>query len=433
LYTIIAFTVLVLFVVALLMRKYKEKIRFFSTGLDSKFSVGEISLLWKLANICDLESPIALYWSVPALTRSIAHVLAESHRKGTENTNRIQNFLTKLYKYRTKIELEADRRKGLDSTRELSEGQRLRIILPGSGVFTSEIKNNARELTIKLPVRKGVVKVQGERWVGHIVNVYLWRKGDAGYVFDSKVNGFGVFRGSPVLYLAQTEKLLRTQKRKSVRAACNVYAQMFIIRTKDVDYNLIETAPGYKCLIEDISESGAMVRVGGKGVPNIRIKLQFSLNDTFIVMFGNIKAVEYNAAINQSRLHFECTHIDKAMKNIVLSFVYDVLPQKDKEIFDALSQTEADALEDQPSNHKEVSLQEYEENPVITVAQNNEGIDISSADNVSKKTKASDGSAYSMAETDQLAAELVSLDDDTYTFPDDKELLHEDEKASSDK
>jgi hypothetical protein len=113
--------------------------------------------------------------------------------------------------------------------------------------------------------------------------------------------------------------------------------------------------------------------------------------------------------------------------------VYDVLPQKDKEIFDALSQTEADALEDQPSNHKEVSLQEYEENPVITVAQNNEGIDISSADNVSKKTKASDGSAYSMAETDQLAAELVSLDDDTYTFPDDKELLHEDEKASSDK
>ena len=60
-------------------------------------------------------------------------------------------------------------------------------------------------------------------------------------------------------------------------------------------------------------------------------------------MYGIIKAVEYNATINQSRIHFECTHVDPTMKNYILSFVYKVLPEKQKEIFEALSETEQDA------------------------------------------------------------------------------------------
>ena len=98
-----------------------------------------------------------------------------------------------------------------------------------------------------------------------------------------------------------------------------------------------------------------MIRIGGKGTSNIQIKIQFELEGSFILMFGIIKAVEYNAEINQSRLHFECTHIEPTMKNFILSFVYKVLPERQKEILDALTETEKDAEEmgDTPSEDGE--------------------------------------------------------------------------------
>ena len=85
-----------------------------------------------------------------------------------------------------------------------------------------------------------------------------------------------------------------------------------------------------------------MIRVGGKGIENAQIKLQFMINDVLILMFGIVRAVEYNKEINQSRLHFECVHLEKEMRNAILSFVYNVLPQNEQNIFDALNATQED-------------------------------------------------------------------------------------------
>ena len=68
-------------------------------------------------------------------------------------------------------------------------------------------------------------------------------------------------------------------------------------------------------------------------------------NEVFVMMFGVVRSVEFNAALNQSRLHFECTHIEPNMKNAVLSFVYNVIPQEQKEVHEALSATEEDMTE----------------------------------------------------------------------------------------
>lgn len=354
-YIVIIITVAVFAVVIRLLFKFSEKIKFFATGLDNGFKLHEISLLWKLAQQCDLEEPLSLYWSVPSLNRSISTIISDSRQKGTENSDNVQSFLAKLYKYRTKIDLEIEGKKGLNSTKYLAKGQRLRVILPGYGVFTSEIVSNGHELVIRTPVQKNVIKVEGSEWISHPVSVYLWRKGDASYVFDTVVTNSGVFNGNAVIYLSQTDKLLRAQKRKSVRCQCNLFASLYFLKSEITDYNMVETDPGYRCLLEDISEDGALVRVGGKGRNNVQIKLQFQLGDLFIIMFGIIRAVEYNKTLNQSRLHFECIHLEKEMRNAILSFVYNVLPQDQKDVFDALSQTEADAAEDPnaPSESKE--------------------------------------------------------------------------------
>ena len=342
-YIVLGITFLIVLIVVRVLKHFSDHIKFFAAGKDQKFSMSEILTLWKLARMCDLEEPISLFYSVPSLSRCITHIIEEAEEKGTQDTPQIQEFLSKLYKYRTKIELESDQKKGLDSTKGLEKGQKLRIILPGKGLFESQILNNGRELIIKLPTQKGVLKFKGDEWVDKDISIYLWRKGDANYVFDSRVLGTSVFNGQPALFITQSDKIFRAQKRRSVRCECHLPAALYIIKDALINYSTVETTPGYKCILEDISEDGAMIRIGGKGVSNTQIKIQFELEGTFILMFGIIKAVEYNAEINQSRLHFECTHVEPTMKNYILSFVYKVLPERQKEIFAALTETEQDA------------------------------------------------------------------------------------------
>jgi hypothetical protein len=117
---------------------------------------------------------------------------------------------------------------------------------------------------------------------------------------------------------------------------------LYIIKKDTVEVNAIETHNGYRCLIEDISECGALIRIGGKGAQNVRIKLQFNIQNKLILMVGIVRTVEFNEEQNQSLLHFECTHIETSMRNEVLKFVYNMLPQSEKEVLEALEQTETD-------------------------------------------------------------------------------------------
>lgn len=321
---------------------FKEKINFFLRGFDEGFHIADLSTLWKVSQLCNLEEPVSLFYSMPSLSKCISHIKTQSEAAGVLNAAKFQKLLTKLYEFRNKIEKNEDKKRGLESTQSLSNHQKLRIILPGKGVFSSEIVNNGRELTISLPTQKGQITVDGKSWVGQTVNVYLWRTGDARYVFDTTVTHEGLFIGKPSLFLKHTTNLIRTQKRNAIRSKCHIFAELYILKEKAIDYNLIETKPGYKCLLEDISEKGALIRIGGKGVPNIQIRLQFQVNNRLVVMFGIVRTVEFNADLNQSRLHFECVHIEPAMKNQILSYVYNIMSASEKEIYDAMALTDTD-------------------------------------------------------------------------------------------
>lgn len=318
---------------------FKQRINFFITGLDSGFSISEISLLWEAAELCSLEQPTSLFYSLPSLTKCMTQI---SNMTNTDNSQKNQLIMTKLFDYRTKIQNEADDKKGMTTTHSLEKGQTLRIILPGKGVFTSEIVGNGNYLVINVPRQKNLIPFSGEEWVGRVISVYLWRKGDARYVFDTTVTQNGLFLGKSSLFLKHSANLVRTQKRKAVRVKCKIYGMLYIIKKDKVDVNAIETQNGFRCLIEDISEAGALIRIGGKGVQNVKIKLQFNIHNKLILMVGVVRTVEYNEAENQSLLHFECTHIDTTMKNEVLKFVYNMLPESEKEVLEALEQTESD-------------------------------------------------------------------------------------------
>ena len=338
-------TAISIFLFIRLLVLFQVQIQFMMTGQDKGFKFNEIRLLWKLAKEAEIEEPLTLFVSVPTLNMAISKIVMESKTNGTESLASTQNFIAKLYEYRTKIDLDHENKKGLESTKYLEKGQRLRIILKGKGVFVSEILSVGYELIIKLPLQKNVRLVEPKQWVMKDVSVYLWRKGDASYVFDTRVTNAGIFQGQNVLYLAHTNQLERAQKRKSVRASCEIYAQLYFIEDEEPDFDVVEINDGYKCLLEDISEDGAMIRIGGKGKQNIRIKLQFEIDNKLIIMFGIVRAVEFNADSNQSRLHFECLHIEKEMKNTILSFIYRDLSEEKKNELQAITELEEESAE----------------------------------------------------------------------------------------
>ena len=337
--TFIIILIVILAIMGAVYTAFKPRINFFITGLDAGFSLTEISMLWNAAELCNLEQPTALYYSLPALTSCMTQI---SNITNSDSNPRNQLLMTKLFNYRTKIQNEADDKKGMSTTHSLDKGQPLRIILPGKGVFASEIVGNGNFLVINVPRQKNLIPYTGEDWVGKVISVYLWRKGDARYVFDTTVTQSGLFLGKSALFLKHSANLVRTQKRKAIRVKCQIYGMLYIIKKEKVDLNAIETQNGFRCLIEDISESGALIRIGGKGVQNVKIKLQYNIHNKLILMVGVVRTVEFNEEDNQSLLHFECTHIETAMRNEVLKFVYNMMPEGEKEVLEALEQTEDD-------------------------------------------------------------------------------------------
>ncbi len=327
-YTVLPLLIIffILFIIIRLVVIFKGSISFYATGLDAGFSLAEIAMLWKLCAAAEIDNPASLFVTVAAIDRSIAQIKQNAHISGTEDTPKIKKLLSALYEYRTKVDLDPRKNKGIKSTKSISIGQRLHILLKGHGVFTSQVVNNGRELTIALPLKNKKVVLASTDWVKKDISVYFYRYEDASYVFDARVRGSMQFGSHVSLFLPHTDKILRTQKRSAIRCECNVKGFLFVQALEAESIDATDT-PGLKCLVEDISEDGALIRIGGKGKKNLKLRLEFLLNEDVIIMHGIVRGVEYNEAMNMSRLHFQCLEIGEEEKNLILTYVYTFLTE----------------------------------------------------------------------------------------------------------
>ena len=85
-------------------------------------------------------------------------------------------------------------------------------------------------------------------------------------------------------------------------------------------------------------------------------------------MHGIIRTVDFNESENQSLLHFECIHIEQGMKNEVLRYVYNILPEREKEVLEAISQTDDD-IDEADRNIIQVATENQEEKESIEAAE----------------------------------------------------------------
>lgn len=300
-------------------------LEFFAKGKDAGFSFGELQLLRKLAISAELEDPSTLFWSEKQLDKCIGELIQKAEVTGEERNQETQDFISKLYEYRKKIEFEHPRyKKGIASSRFIGENQPLKVLIDGVGVYKSQVvANSERFLTIQKP---NIPPQKGDfTWKGRRLAIYFWRRDDAGYVFDSYVLDEALARGMSVLQIAHSDSLFRTQKRRSIRARTHKPAYLYLPKAEEPPEK-IEVQPGLRCIIEDLSDTGCSITIGGKGVEGLHIKVQFEIDGHPIVMNGTVRSVEYNGEKNRSLLHVEALPPSLNTRNRILAEVFGVKP-----------------------------------------------------------------------------------------------------------
>jgi c-di-GMP-binding flagellar brake protein YcgR len=296
-------------------------VQFFAKGTDAGFSLREIELLRKLATIGNLEDPSSLFWSQNQLDQCIRALVRARQNSASGEDLGDEDFLSRLYEYRKKIEMEKPRIKnGISNSRQISEGQNLRILVSGSGVFRSQvIRNTPQNITISRPVNEKVSP--NFSWTGTKMSVYFWREDDAGYVFDAEAIDEVFAKGISSLKISHSDSLYRTQKRRSIRIKMHKPAYLYLIGPEDGP-GKAETAPGARCFMEDLSDTGCALTIGGQAAAGMRIRVQFALNGVPICMSGTVRSVDYKESMQRSLLHVESDPLPRYAQNKILGEVF---------------------------------------------------------------------------------------------------------------
>jgi len=313
-------------------KKKSGWLQFYARGKDTGFSFKEIELLHKLAIRMNLEEPSLLFVSQDTLDNCIKALVKSLHLSGTENDKESQDFLSKLYDYRKKIEMEKPRNKhGISNSRQISDGQNLRVLVEGAGVFKSQVvKNTTQYITISRPTSAKQLPPTFS-WQGQKPSVYFQRDEDAGYVFDTRVLDEVFSKGIASLKIAHAESLFRTQKRKSVRLRTHKAAYLYPIVNEE-EASKLEYEAGLKCFLKDLSDTGCAIAVGGKGEVNLRVKVQFSLGTNLVCMSGTVRSFEYKEETNKSLLHVEADPLPIELRNQIMGEVFGMLPDDEEDL-----------------------------------------------------------------------------------------------------
>ena len=294
------------------------------------FSPKEAELLRNLALQCDLKDPYSLFSSQSQLDLCLSSLIKAVNKSGALDNLETQAFLSRLFDYRKKIEMNrSSSGDNIVTTRQIEEGQSLKILVPGVGIYFSQVVNNTTQfMTISRPVNsKNAPTIS---WNKVKISVYFQREDDAGYVFDTEVMDEVLSKGVLALKIPHCESLSRTQKRKSKRIKMNKAAYMYLVSPTEPPHT-IESEPGLKCFMEDLSDTGCAFTVGGKAESGMRVKVQFGIGSKAVCMSGIVRSTSYKEDTNRSVIRMEADPLPISARIIILGEVFSISANADEE------------------------------------------------------------------------------------------------------
>lgn len=329
-YTVIAIIIIIILIVLFLIHKHGNNffdlLHFYIEGKDLGFSFKDLRLLRAAALYAGIEEKRSLFWSVSVLNKCIKLITEQTERLNfSDDKSERQDFLTKLYKYRTKLEFENMQNKyHLESTYQMNLKQICVFLVRGGGVFYARLEDITKKYLRFVMFDSSAKRAGKFNWENKPATVYFWKTHDAGYFYYCSVLEGKYIGEFFEIYTTHSRKLTRTQKRKSIRASCKIDALITLLYPESSFDNFLEKSGSIKCTIKNISEDGAMFYVKGKAAKNIKLKLQFAINGKQVVMCGSVRRFLYDEKVNTSRVHFHCSYISQDSRNTVLSYVYNI-------------------------------------------------------------------------------------------------------------
>lgn len=325
---LVVVVILLLVTLTLLLRGERRfsPLEYYARGKEVGFTMREAKAILDMSRSAGIPDPTAPLWSIRELDACIKAFDRRFRAEGKDRDRSTLQFMEKIYEFRKRLEFDQPKYKaGITSSRFIRANQRIRVLVQGVGVYSSTvIDSNERYLVVSYPV--GARVPPGFQWKGARISVYFWRQEDAGYVFDTYVLEDLRIRDIPVLQLGHSESLLRTQKRKSLRVRSRMPAYLYLLKRLEGAYEKPERVPGLKCVVQDLSEDGVSVLIGGKAKVGLLVKAQFYVGDDQIVMSGTVRGAEYDVEKSQSLLHVEAMQPSPRMRNLIRSHVYNVGP-----------------------------------------------------------------------------------------------------------
>jgi len=317
-FLILSFLIIILFIVGSSQSISLGGVDFIAKGKEAGLTAKEIKMLKKTADILKLEKPLILLGSINNIDDAILKLNSKLQDCDYHDLE-IIDLLEDLHNYRRNIELEKlDKRGVISSSREMSVSQEVKITvgsmeIPIVGVV-SDITQNF--ITIDLKNETGVRP--GVNWNGPI-NIYFWRRDDAGYYFESKViETPGILKWN----VSHSSNLIRSQKRSDLRV--DYETNCYIYKLEDItkrNYNF-QGFTGTFAQLKNISEGGAAFLVNGKVQPGLPLKMEFKLDNKNIVLCGLVKDSSYNQSNNISYVRVKVVDPPFEMLSILRPFLF---------------------------------------------------------------------------------------------------------------
>jgi len=295
-----------------------------SYGLSSQ----HIEMLERLVTVCKVRQPMLIFSSVGLLDDTLKKGLysLEGVRDATPEERENQKAL--IFEIKQVLEQGGRRVGAVSSTTALKPGQEL-TIRAGTSQFASRVVSNMRDfLTVAAPP---VTTDAQARWVrGTQLVVHLWRDGDAGYAFESKILGYDTVKGIPSILIQHSKTLRKEQRRKNRRRELLRPCFFYPIRVAEVGQG---RQAAVKAVVEqDKRALGHVVDISAGGC-SIQTLVPLEKGKLLMVEFeigrGNTIRT-YGKAVGLYRrprrggiMHVMFTRVTRQYLNRISEFVYD--------------------------------------------------------------------------------------------------------------
>lgn len=296
---------------------------FYQIAKVRNLTKAEIEILKRLVLTYGLTKPALIFTSTNILDSCIQRSIRKLSVQEIKSESK-EEMINTYYRLRNKV---VRRRgvKGVQTTKELPVGAKLRIGVENYGTFSVDVNTNIDEyLGISIPVLPPGRMVA---WNKKKVNCSYWKEDDAAYNFITKVMDVLISEEAQSICLKHTDKIARVQKRRHPRKNIRLpvlFSRVRVIEEEGKKKARVDKKDSHWGTIIDISVGGLSIETAVPIDKNNYVKTQFELREDYkVTAFGKVKRIERDGARRTWMMHVQFTKIDKKHKNEIYSVLYN--------------------------------------------------------------------------------------------------------------